>query len=437
MSSDTFCPIPWVFQAVRSNGDVRVCCQANVTKNKGTVRKPDGSPYNAADDDLTESRNADLMKIMRRNMLNGLWSDECQRCQIEEQSGIKSRRDYEKAVWKEVIPDNVAKYTAEDGTLDCDAVPVKHYDLRFGNFCNLACRMCGPQDSTGWYQDWIAMYGKDTFEDTHGIVKIKKIDGKLVSDGYSWYMSDSFWQQLEANADNIQQVYMAGGEPLLIEQHYDFLQRCIDMGFAKNIMLEYNTNMTTMPPRVVNMWQYFRRIKIGASIDGYGSVLEYQRHPARWDKVYENLKRLDAAAGNLSLHFTYTVTAYNLLHITDFMRWKLTDSNLIRFNVYETQPIITYHVAHRPIFANIQILPSEIKDLAKSKLIEFHKWVQQTQPENVIKHSQSIQDGICEFMYSKDLHTSMWPNFVEQTTRLDKIRNQNVLDIIPELEPYL
>ena len=97
--TDTFCPIPWNFQAVRSNGDLRVCCQANITKNKGVLRKSDGSPYNAARDDLVEARNSDLMKIMRKNMLNGIWSEECGRCKSEEDAGLDSRRGYERERW--------------------------------------------------------------------------------------------------------------------------------------------------------------------------------------------------------------------------------------------------------------------------------------------------------------------------------------------------
>ena len=55
--SKTFCPIPWIFQAVRNNGDIRVCCQANVTKNQGVVRNADGRSYNAGRDSMEEARN--------------------------------------------------------------------------------------------------------------------------------------------------------------------------------------------------------------------------------------------------------------------------------------------------------------------------------------------------------------------------------------------
>ena len=85
---DTFCPIPWIFQAVRANGDIRVCCQANVTKNQGVIRKLDGSAYNAGQDTLEDSRNAEMMKAIRLNMLNGVWSEECGRCKKEEETGL-------------------------------------------------------------------------------------------------------------------------------------------------------------------------------------------------------------------------------------------------------------------------------------------------------------------------------------------------------------
>ena len=101
----TFCPIPWIFQAARSNGDVRVCCQANVTKNKGVVRKQDGTAYNTGIDNLSEARNGRLMKDIRKNMLSSKWSEECGRCRQEEENGLTSRRQYEQLQWKFSIID--------------------------------------------------------------------------------------------------------------------------------------------------------------------------------------------------------------------------------------------------------------------------------------------------------------------------------------------
>ena len=45
----------------------------------------------------------------------------------------------------------------EDGTLDVDKQVIEFFDIRYGNFCNLKCRMCGPTDSHMWYPDFIKL----------------------------------------------------------------------------------------------------------------------------------------------------------------------------------------------------------------------------------------------------------------------------------------
>jgi len=435
--TDTWCPIPWNFQAVRSNGDLRVCCQANITKNKGVLRKSDGTPYNAAADDLTEARNSDLMKIMRQNMLDGVWSDECGRCRSEEESGLVSRRNYEHDRWS-LRKEDVIEHTATDGTIDTNKLPVTYYDLRFGNLCNLACRMCGPQDSTGWYDDWNKLYDVDWFNDTHGREQMFKQNGKWFSNSYGWHDSDSFWKQIEANDGNVQHVYMAGGEPLLIERHYEFLERCIENGAAANMLIEYNTNMTTMPSRVINLWKNFKMIQLGASIDGYGKVLEYQRYPAEWSKVWRNIQKVDAEVTSINAWFAYTVTAYNVLHMPEFMKWKLSESGLTKFNNTNRRPIVTHHVAHNPPYLNIRVLPAAFKELVVERFNQFHNWViSQGYSDQIIAQSDSIRKSIIDYMMSADYHPTHWEEFKSYTAKMDKIRGENVIEIIPEIGAYL
>ena len=435
--TDTWCPIPWNFQAVLSNGDLRVCCQANITKNKGVLRKSDGSPYNAAADDLSEARNSDLMKIMRKNMFDGGWSNECGRCRADEESGLVSRRNYEHDRWS-LRKEDVIEHTATDGTIDTDKLPVTYYDLRFGNLCNLACRMCGPQDSTGWYDDWNKLYDVEWFNDTHGREQMFKQNGKWVSNSYGWHDSDSFWKQIEANAGNVQHVYMAGGEPLLIERHYEFLERCIENGAAANMLIEYNTNMTTMPSRVINLWKNFKMIQLGASIDGYGKVLEYQRYPAEWSKVWRNIQKVDAEVDSINAWFAYTVTAYNVLHMPEFMKWKLSESGLTKFNNTNRRPIVTHHVAHNPPYLNIRVLPAAFKELVVERFNEFHNWViSQGYSDQIIAQSDSIRKSIIDYMMSADYHPTHWEEFKSYTAKMDKIRAENVTEIIPEIGAYL
>lgn len=431
--SKTFCPVPWNFQAIRANGDIRVCCQANVTKNQGVIRKPDGTAFNAGKDSLSDARNTDMMKAIRINMLNGEWSDECGRCKNEEASGLVSRRTYENEQWK-LDFDYVKSKTNDDGSIDTGDFPVVYYDLRFGNFCNLKCRMCGPTDSSAWYDDWIKLTGTNKFKDTSGIMEI--IDDKVAA--FNWPEYEPFWEQLEANIHNIEHVYFAGGEPMLIERHYDFLERCVEAGAAKHIIVEYNTNMSTLPTRVTNLWKSFKQVRVGASVDGMEAVQEYQRSPAKWDKTLDNLRKVDALPSNIVSWLAFTVTAYNVNHMIDFMKWKLSGSNLKRVNSTNRRPIITHHVAHHPKHLNVRVLPEEYKKDVTNRFNEFLQWVKDNNyNEHVVKQAEDIVKGVTSYMNSESYYDSHWNEFIKYTRQLDSIRNENLLDVEPKFKDYI
>ena len=433
----TFCPIPWIFQAVRSNGDIRVCCQANVTKNRGVIRKDDGTAYNAGIDDLNEARNAELMKEMRRNMMSSKWSEECGRCMQEEQAGLTSRRQYERVQWKFGMLDAL-KSTKLDGTIDVKKSPTKYYDLRFGNFCNLKCRMCGPSDSNAWFEDWIKLTGKTSFNDTSGEVTIENINGKLCAAEFDWPNSEMFWIQLERNIQFMEHVYFAGGEPMLIERHYEFLQKCIDSGYAKNIMLEYNTNGTTLPPRVIKLWTQFKEVRLGVSVDGMGAVLEYQRYPVKWAKVLKNLNTIDKLPNNIKAWIAFTVTAYNVEHMIDFMKWKIQESNWTKINNSAIKPFVTYHVAHNPPHLNIRVLPDRYKDRIAQKFDNFIKWCEDEKlDQKYIIAAKGIRNGVCNYMNNDNYYSKHWDDFLQYTADLDKIRNEDITKVVPNLKEYI
>jgi organic radical activating enzyme len=431
--SKTFCPIPWNFQAIRANGDIRVCCQANVTKNQGVIRKLDGTAFNAGKDNLSDARNTDMMKAIRLIMLNGEWSDECGRCKNEEASGLVSRRTYENEHWQMDV-EHVKSKTKDDGSIDNTDFPVVYYDLRFGNFCNLKCRMCGPTDSSAWYDDWIKLTGTNKFKDTSGIMEI--VDNKVAA--FNWPEYEPFWEQLEANIHNIEHVYFAGGEPMLIERHYEFLERCVEAGAAKHIIVEYNTNMSTLPTRVTNLWKSFKQVRVGASVDGMGAVQEYQRSPAKWDKTLDNLRKVDALPANIVSWLAFTVTAYNVNHMIDFMKWKLSESDLKRVNSTNRRPIITHHVAHHPKHLNVRVLPDAYKIDVTKRFEDFLQWVKDNNyNEHIIKQAEDIVKGVTSYMNSESYYDSHWNEFLKYTRQLDSIRNENLLDVEPKFKDYI
>jgi organic radical activating enzyme len=432
--SKTFCPVPWIFQAVRNNGDIRICCQANVTDNQGVVRKQDGTPYNAGRDDMSQARNASLMKDVRKNMLAGEWSSECARCQQEEAANLNSRRQYEIDNWKFSFEDAV-KVTESDGTIE--EPNLKYYDLRFGNLCNLACRMCGPTDSHTWYEQWTDYHNSTSYKDTHGVVNLVRNEkGRLSTADYDWHGSESFWDQIEKNIPNIEHVYMAGGEPMMIERHYEFLQKCIDSDQSKKMIIEYNTNMSNLPNRVLDMWTHFKQVRVGASIDGLGDIVEYQRWPLKWSQAYKNLQKLDNYAQknpNIIAWLAFTVTVYNVWHVPEFMWWKMKESGFKKINSTLRRPIITHHVAHGPKRTNIKLLPQDLKIRLED---HYNKWIDKFELEfdsATASNAKQILASILKFANASDL-SALVPEFVKFTKYLDQARNQNILEIAPQYQ---
>ncbi len=292
--------------------------------------------------------------------------------------------------------------------------------------------MCGTTDRHTWYKDHVALHG-NKYRDTHGVVELtQNSKGRWHTPDYDWHNSEQFWEYLESNLHNIQHVYMAGGEPLMIERHYDFLQKCIDTDNAKNILLEYNTNVTNIPDRVLDMWSHFKKVLIGASVDGYGDVLEYQRYPAKWSAIERNLHKIDQLPDNIHAWLSLTVTSVNVFHIPEFMRWKL-EQNFHKINSSKRKPLITHHVAHRPYHMNIQVLPDSIKQQVKERYTQSMKYFTGDMRQPAIDVLSSINN----YMNKDSLHDKHWNTFVDNTKRLDQLRNQNILDIVPEFKEFI
>ena len=448
MSEDkkcTFCPLPWNSINLRNNGDLRICCNTNsYSPQRGIMRKEDGTIYNAGRDDWNEARNAPILKEVRASMLKGEWHPECERCRQEEVNGIRSRREYEHDDWSKwfgdyIDYDKAASITTEDGTMEVDKQEINFVDIRYGNFCNLKCRMCGPTDSHQWYDDFVQLYNQTGYKDTHERIQlVKNAKGRWHTDQYDWFQNNNmYWHNFEKYAVNAHKLYIVGGEPLIIDEHTESLERIVASGNAPNMRLEYNTNLTMVPDKLITLWEHFKEVRIGVSIDGIDDVFNYQRTPANFDSVYKNMLKLDANPRiNLKGWFAYTVTPFNLFHFPEFMRWKLTVSGLTKFNpVADTRPIVSHHMCHSPKYYNVKVLPMELKQQVVSHYQTYIDWVNTTDlSDNVKKDFAKILNGVAKFMMSEDYSEKYLTEFIQHTVKLDSIRGQNILNIVPEFK---
>lgn len=440
------CPIPWIHQAVRSNGDLRVCCHSSHGPTQGILKDNEGKSIKASDANLSKARNNPLLKEIRKYMMNGEWHPECKRCQTETESGVNSRPIYENQTWIDsgiYNWDDMLKFTDNEGNINIDEIECSFYDIRLGNFCNLKCRMCGPTDSSLWYDDYAELWKTKTFKDSHGQVNlIENSKGKLVPEDapYTWYEKENYWIQIGNRIEDIKKMMIVGGEPLLIEKHYDFLEECVKKDCANNIILEYNSNCTTIPQRAFDLWKHFKEIRIGASIDGYDKVNDYIRFPSKFSHIHKNLLKLKQAEGNFKVWIAATINVYNILHLPDFIEW-IVQNNLLNIDVNSVRPVLTPHPLHRPKFQSCRILPAAAKEIVENKFDSRRKDLEEMVFQNVknqkkaayaIEDMNKIFDEYINFMWAED-DSNLLDKFWQTTRKLDKMRNLSLEKDLPDL----
>jgi len=425
----TFCPLPWIHLATRPNGDVRVCCTANASgagktddKEVGLV-KQDGINMNLRDHTIEEVWNSEQMRNTRLQMLNDEIPSSCRKCFEEEAKGIKSKRNWETEVWNERIDvQEIVDQTQEDGTLP---VNIPYFDLRLGNLCNLKCIMCSPHDSSKWVKDWKLQYPK------YELIDLKQDQGWDPSFDYVWYKKSSFLDSVKNQAHHIKELYFAGGEPLLIPEHYAILQFMIDEGYAKDCILRYNSNATDISQRLLDMWEYFKEVKFNFSIDSVGEKNDYIRHPSKWDSIVSNMHLLDNTSDHITVNLACAVQLLNVHSLAELAQWKL-DQNFKKINrAPYGGGIIGLHLVYLPSYLNVRVLPQDLKDQAADTISKFANSINTHEFINSA-YGKMRWLGLVDYMNSEDWSHKL-PAAVQYLEICDKTRELNFRNTFKEL----
>jgi len=441
-----WCPLPWNGISVRNNGDVRVCCNANTSKGKGLMVTDDGNTrYSLPGIEINEFRNSTLLKDIRISMLHDVEHENCMRCYHEESVGLTSRRMQEIQLWQNQMSfDLVKDNTAADGTIDVNMLPLKFADLRFGNRCNLKCVMCGATDSDQWYSDHVHIWGKTEFDDAGRVIKLVKKSpdsDRYIADTsiYDWYENDKFWENLKESMSSLEHIYLVGGEPLLIDKHYTFLEECIRTGNAAHITMEYNSNITNIPNKVWSLWSEFKKVTIGCSIDGVGAINDYMRFPSKWCQIHANLEKLDNAKGNLKVWISATVTVYNMVQFPKLLRWAMEQnfSRINRHNIFNN-PVINAHPLHTSKILNVKIFPAKskkiIEQLYKKEIADITEYINSAShigdKQLYIRKITEMLTSYINYMNSDD-YSALLPQFWKYTNKMDELRNNSLRSACP------
>ena len=257
LKSKTFCVLPWIEKFEEINGSRYLCCHSRV-------------PVDESDKDL-----------LRTKIFNQETIPHCESCYQLEQQHVISPRLEETAKW--LKNPQVKSYI--DNWQPGDQEQTFFYDLRFDNKCNLACISCVPTYSSLW---------------------AKELGVKIKSHPLAFN---------DADIVSSTKVYMAGGEPLIIERCLDLLEQISQRDQQPEVVI--NTNLTRVNADIKNVLQRIKNSTLVVSVDAYEKVNEYHRWPMKWAKFIDNLHW--ARSINCTVQFNTVIDAVSIINAAELV----------------------------------------------------------------------------------------------------------------------
>lgn len=332
-----FCVIPWTGFELEPNGHVRNCI---ISKDKI------GNIYRNNIQDILQSNTK-----IKEEMLNGKYPSSCDGCFLQEKHRAKDFESISSRLYyaKEIGPS--ISTTLFDSKNNFD---LKHVDLRWSNACNQACVYCHPDYSSKWATE----LNKKIPHDQEQIQQVKEYVFK--------------------NVKNLKNVYLAGGEPMLMKPNQEFLE----LLYKENpdVNLRINTNLSKTNTRIFEQLCKFENVHWTVSIETIEEEYEYVRYHGDWTAFLENLKVIKKLPHKISFNMLYFILNYkSLFGCVNYLQ------NLgFHNNSFVIGPLFT------PPHLNILNLPKQIlnqlKELLKEKINEKPGFLLENSYQNLLQY---------------------------------------------------
>jgi hypothetical protein len=314
---DTLCMAPWTHTYLSPQTERRMCCASREPAQNFAqyIDTATGSgQYHPIT--LDQHWNSDHMKSVRRRMMSGEILPECDVCNSK-LLNTDVYRSYFNSLFGH-------KYEQAMSTTDASGhtsmQPVS-WDYRFSNLCNFKCRTCGDMLSSAWESEQRShdMIDWSNSKNNWMIPVIKE----QITAFQDTQIEQEFAEAVEQH--RVEEVYWVGGEPLMYEQHWRYMKRIIELGDGKNVYARYNTNLSRVDYRGVNLWAdvltHLRDWQICASLDGTGPTGEYIRTGLDYVAWLNNFKQgLQHTQHPRQMRIDFTLTLPGLFEVLNIQK---------------------------------------------------------------------------------------------------------------------
>ncbi len=321
-----FCILPWIHLHIAQNGRVSPCC--NNKRFLGNVQEQS----------IKDIWNGKKFEELRTQFQNDIPDKRCSHCYNIEKSGKLSLRQISNQ-----------KYKKDLKRIDENNPEPIYLDIRFSNICNFKCKTCWHGNSSAWFEE-----GSKRNASNERIIKA---------------FTNNF-DELFEYIDDIEEIYFAGGEPLIMEEHYQVLEE-LEKRKLFNIELRYNTNFSNLnfkDKNILEVWKKFKKVHVSASIDASHELGSEIREGFNWKQFIQNREKMIQVCPEIYFEIAPTVSSMNINNLPalhqELVNLELLEINHIYINILE-----------RPKEFNIQQLSLNEKLNSETKIKKHIDWL--------------------------------------------------------------
>jgi organic radical activating enzyme len=408
-----------------------MCALTNdMSMNKSAALDEDGKIMNIMTHTPNQGLNGRWHRAVRLHDINtkGEWHDICSCCKDREEAtggDVKninaSRRQSMERRNPSSDPVNPLNYLSADvdanGYVKWNPTTL---DIRFGNLCNQKCIQCGAHNSNLWYEEQVAYTKSNTIHWGFGVPTLtleRDEHGKLYNPNeVRWWESDIWWNKFDELLPTLEHIYITGGEPMIVPAHDEMLDRLIASGHAKNVYLDYDSNLSVINDKLAQRWSHFKHVEIAGSIDAAYDAFELVR-AGNWNTFAKNVQRIKEYErdGVVKLHRLTSCTQISTLHtMFETEEWVLSQG--VPFQIRFVDSPQKHSIMGLPYDAKLELIEYySTRDTATAKTIKQYL---ENHLDPKFENAKAMQDYIRFMDFLDSTRNTNWRKIIPQTSDL-------------------
>jgi radical SAM protein with 4Fe4S-binding SPASM domain len=373
LTNKSICTLPWHGFELEPNGDVKNCI---ISKTQlGNINQQS----------IKDILHGEKNKTLKQKMLEDKKPHNCAGCYLQE----KGRSDLGSISSRLYYLKELAKKTDLNFYGKAKNFSLKHVDLRWTNACNQACVYCGPSYSSKWATEM----GKKVAADKDARQEVKH------------FVFDNI-QQLE-------NVYLAGGEPMLMKENMEFLTLLKRKNPECHVRV--NTNLSTTETGVFELLCELPNVHWTVSVESVEQQYDYIRYHGNWQDFSNNIDVIHKLDHKITFNMLHFILNYKSIHtcVDHFKGLGFNDNSFVIGPLYGPPHMSTMN------------LPDE---MMHDILFDLEDRLRKS-PTGYLKNSY---ENLIEYYTTTNFKKNM-KSFYHNLGVMDQRRKQDARTVFPEL----